>query len=594
MHGGFSCTDCHEGITDFPHEVAPTPPGEPQACAACHDTAQEEYELSVHAALRRSGDILVATCTDCHGTHDILPTDDAESRVHPIHLPRTCARCHASEEFLRRGGIARIRPFEEYALSVHGRLLLEESLDMAPSCATCHESHSVLAAGDPRSPVHPQNVPSTCGLCHGDVEQEYAESIHGQALAAGIRDAPTCTDCHSEHGIRRHEDPLSPVSIEAVSQTCAACHGAERLVRRYGLPGRKVSTYFDSFHGLADRYGDTTVAKCDSCHGAHNIKPSTDPESMVHSSHLAETCGACHPGAGETFPLGTIHGDETETFGALVVYWVRIIYIWLIAGTLAFMAAHNLIDFTGKMRRMYGKIPEEYLHLRFTLNERFQHWLLMASFIVLVVSGFALRLDWGIPFVAQEVNVWLRSISHRVAAVVFIAVCLYHIGYLLFARRGRGQWREMWPRLQDVRDALGNLRYQMHWSHEEPAYGRFAYQEKVEYFALLWGSVVMILTGLMLWFDNQTLHFGPKWVIDVAHTVHYYEAILATFAIILWHLYGVMVNPHVAPMSMVWLTGKATHEQMEEEHAREWEKIRGESAPPPEGTGARGDRGPSE
>jgi nitrate/TMAO reductase-like tetraheme cytochrome c subunit len=157
----------------------------------------------------------------------------------------------------------------------------------------------------PESPLHYTKLAVTCGGCHEQAAKDVEESIHGQALAAGRREAPTCTDCHFEHKIQSLTGPASARS----SDVCSTCHASERLNTKYKLPGDRVKTFFDSYHGLASRYGSTTAANCGSCHGYHKVLPSSDPASTIHRDNLAQTCGKCHPGATEYFVQSKIHVD---------------------------------------------------------------------------------------------------------------------------------------------------------------------------------------------------------------------------------------------------------------------------------------------
>jgi cytochrome b subunit of formate dehydrogenase len=131
----------------------------------------------------------------------------------------------------------------------------------------------------------------------------------------------------------------------------------------------------------------------------------------------------------------------------------------------------------------------------------------------------------------------------------------------------------MMPRLQDAKDVVGMLRYYAGLDSHKPRFGRFSYIEKAEYLALVWGSVVMAVTGFLLWFQDEALRHIPMWGLDVATIVHYYEAILATLAIFVWHLYYVIINPDFAPMSLTWIDGKLSRHHMEHEHALELEEI---------------------
>jgi len=206
-------------------------------------------------------------------------------------------------------------------------------------------------------------------------------------------------------------------------------------------------------------------------------------------------------------------------------------------------------------------------------SERFQHLLTLSTFFVLVVSGFALKFKWSIPFLSDEANVSLRGNGHRVAAVLMVATCIYHLCYVLLTERGRDQFVRMMPRWQDAMDVMTNLRYYAGLSDRKPKFGRYSYVEKAEYLALVWGSIVMIVTGFMLWFENETLQRIPMWGLDVATIIHFYEAILATLAIIVWHLYYVILNPDFAPMSLTWIDGKISRYHMEHEHPLELEEI---------------------
>jgi cytochrome b subunit of formate dehydrogenase len=202
-----------------------------------------------------------------------------------------------------------------------------------------------------------------------------------------------------------------------------------------------------------------------------------------------------------------------------------------------------------------------------------QHVLTLSTFFALVITGFALKYKWSIPFVQDSVNVWLRGTTHRVAAILMVATCFYHMYYAIFTERGRSHLVRMMPRFQDARDVVAMLRYYAGLDSHRPKFGRFSYVEKAEYLALVWGSIVMAVTGFLLWFKDEALRHIPMWGLDVATIVHYYEAILATLAIIVWHLYYVIVNPDFAPMSFTWLDGKLSRHQMEHEHALELQEI---------------------
>jgi formate dehydrogenase gamma subunit len=229
-----------------------------------------------------------------------------------------------------------------------------------------------------------------------------------------------------------------------------------------------------------------------------------------------------------------------------------------------------------------GRIVEEpvghALYLRMSLSERVQHAVLVLSFVTLVVSGFALKYPdaWWVVTLRQvgPLSFLIRSIAHRVAGVVMVVAGLFHCYYVFATPRGRQLLRDLMPRRQDLRDAIAAMRYNLGLSSTRPQLGRFSYIEKSEYWALVWGTVIMGATGAILWFDNTFIGLLTKLGWDVAQTVHYYEAWLATLAIIVWHLYFVVFNPDVYPMNLAWLTGSLTEEEMRDEHPAELKRLK--------------------
>jgi len=168
----------------------------------------------------------------------------------------------------------------------------------------------------------------------------------------------------------------------------------------------------------------------------------------------------------------------------------------------------------------------------------------------------------------------LRSLMHRIAGVMLIAVSLYHVYYIIFVPRGKQLFRDMLPVQKDINDLIGSFRYYLGLAPEKPKFGRFSYIEKAEYWALIWGTVVMGATGFILWFDNTFIGLLTKLGWDVARTIHYYEAWLATLAILVWHFYFVIFNPDSYPLNVAFWKGTLTEEEMEEEHPLELHEIK--------------------
>ncbi len=216
-----------------------------------------------------------------------------------------------------------------------------------------------------------------------------------------------------------------------------------------------------------------------------------------------------------------------------------------------------------------------------TLNERAQHINLMINFTILVITGFALKYPeafWASPITDVPSGMTIRGFLHRLSGVAILTLSGYHVLYILFTQRGRRILKDMIPGFKDVKDLWETLKNNLFINRpaKEIKMPRFNFREKSEYLALIWGMVVMSVTGFILWFEVEWLKYFPKWTFDVARAIHFYEAILATLAIIVWHFYSVIFNPDVYPMSWAWVTGDLTEHDMELEHGLELEKIKAE------------------
>jgi len=588
-----SCSGCHGG-----HGIAGVAAAEfrfaggreAAACGECHDEVAAHFEKSAHAGPLGGP---FPTCLSCHrtdvvdGASPALELKQAQSRL--------CLSCHVDSPDAagrtRLGG----RFVASWGASVHGRALDDGKVDAA-NCVDCHGSHEMARAMVADSRVNKLHIPGTCERCHETESREYLDGSHAAALQRGELESPVCTDCHGEHAILSATDPASPVAPRNLSQQlCGECHGSVKLSRKYGLASDRFATFADSYHGLAVRGGSVSVVNCASCHGAHGVLRSSDPASPVHKSNLVRTCGQCHPGANEQFSVGAVHvslapGDlragVSGRGGDRVVQIIATIYVWAIFAIVGGMFLHNALDFFKKVRRkVYGHVygladphvPHR-LHLRMTVNERLQHGVLALSFIVLVVTGFMLRFPeawWvaGLRSLSDSFFEW-RSLVHRIAGVVMVGAGVWHGIYVSMTARGRELVRALWPRWSDLADMWGMLRHNLGLTKDKPRFGRFSYMEKAEYWALMWGAVLMTLTGAMLWADEMTMGAIGKLGFDIARVVHYYEAILATLSIIVWHFYFVIFNPEVYPMNLSWLTGRLSEEEMAEEHPLELERIK--------------------
>lgn len=224
---------------------------------------------------------------------------------------------------------------------------------------------------------------------------------------------------------------------------------------------------------------------------------------------------------------------------------------------------------------------------RFTLAQRIEHIVLLVSFTALAVTGLPQKFagnafaEWAIAVLG---GIEFIRIVHRIAAVMLVLMSVYHVivlGYKVWVRRIE---MTMLPGLKDVTDALDVLRYNLGLSKEHPRMPRYNFGEKVEYWAMVWGTIIMAITGFMLWNPISTARFVPGQVIPAAKAAHGAEALLAVLAIIVWHFY----NVHVKSFNKSMFTGNMTRHQMEEEHGQELERrIAGKTRPAPDPAGVR-------
>jgi cytochrome b subunit of formate dehydrogenase len=243
------------------------------------------------------------------------------------------------------------------------------------------------------------------------------------------------------------------------------------------------------------------------------------------------------------------------------------------------MAVHNILIFIHDLRERRKEDKTKIKITRFTKNELIQHTVLLLSFIVLAITGFQLKFpdsfwskwltDWGM---IEPVRQW----THRISAIVMIGLSIWHVVYLIVTARGRDVLKSLFPRGRDLKEAIQNIKYYLHLSKKHPEFDNYNYMEKAEYWALIWGTLVMGLTGFILWFPTIVGDWAPLWVIKVSEIVHYYEAILATLAIIVWHWFFVMFRPREYPLNFTSVDGKMTIIHYKDEHRMRYKKVMAE------------------
>lgn len=220
----------------------------------------------------------------------------------------------------------------------------------------------------------------------------------------------------------------------------------------------------------------------------------------------------------------------------------------------------------GEQTRRQSARPAKYR--RFDTWQRIDHIVLLTSFTVLGITGIPQMFSvhpWATWAILAMGGIETVRIVHRVAATILMLGAIYHGGvmtYKVFVRRVR---LTMLPGWQDVKDAFQAFAYNLGLNKHEPRMGQYNFAEKAEYWAVIWGTVVMIITGFMLWNPITTTLFLPGEIIPAAKAAHGGEALLAVLSIITWHFYHV----HVKRFNKSMFTGYLSRGEMEEEHAAE-------------------------
>lgn len=577
IHSNLNCSDCHNYISnnldDHPDNINKSQRAD---CYLCHNDVAAIHRESIHGISLKEGIDEAAQCWDCHGSHMITKADDEKSQVNPKNISATCSVCHDNPNITEKYNIPIPNPGELYSMSVHGKNVAEGG--GAANCTSCHGIHDIQAVMHPKSKISPYNISKTCGECHSDIEEDYEQSIHWIRAKKGERFSPVCNDCHSEHEIKAvngdGEDAVKEKK-KLQQETCFECHESNILAKRYGKNMGQPSLYQDSYHGLAVMRGDDKAAMCIDCHGVHKILPSSFEESKVSNKNLVSTCQKCHPEATEIFSQSYSHRSTSEK-AAEVEGIVSNIYFWMIVFVIGGMVAHNLIIFFFEITRKRRKEKNVIILPRFTKNEVVQHLLLLTSFIVLVITGFALKFPnsfWASWLVSLGLSEPIRQIIHRTSGVVMLVLGFYHIGYLLFTSRGRDVLKELVPNFDDIKQVSQNLMYYLRLSKKHPHFNQYDYAEKAEYWALIWGTFVMGVTGFILWFPTIVGDWAPVWFIKVAEIIHYYEAILASLAILVWHWFFVLFHPKEYPMSFTWIDGKISLSHYRSHHENHFRRL---------------------
>jgi len=576
IHAALSCPSCHGG-----HDIEAKADFSAGKCAACHPGPYAAYQKSIHGQSQRAGHKEAARCHDCHGAHDIQKKNDPRSRIYPLSLPHTCARCHVNPELIAKYKIPAPSAYQHYMDNIHGRALTKSGLLVAAVCSNCHGSHEILPAKDPKSSISRGRVPETCGSCHAGVLAVFENSIHGQAWKNNIPNAPICTDCHTAHRIQRVE--LETWKLVAL-QECGTCHW-ERL-----------KTYRDTFHGHVTSLGYAVGARCSDCHGAHDIFPPSDSRSKIHSQNIVATCRSCHPKATLSFAQYYAHADYRNKEKYPLLYYTDRFMVFLLLFTFSIFGVHTFLWLPASLKdrlrwkKTYfqGLKKEEkkstVYYWRLNLFHRLMHILVILSFIGLVLTGMPLKFSYS--SLVQKIAPYLggfqtASFIHKVCALMtffYFGLHLVYIAYLRFHKKQKGLFwgpNSMVPQMVDFRNFYRHFLWFLG-KGPRPQFGRFTYWEKFDYWAVFWGVSMIGTSGLFLWFPTFFAQYFPGWIFNIAIIVHSDEALLAAGFIFSIHFFNTHLRPTKFPLDHVIITGRISEEDFLYEHPLEYQQLKKE------------------
>ncbi len=571
VHEYFKCIDCHKGAKTFeeaPHADKPLQ----IACVNCHEAIYEEYKnKDVHGKAHAKGDPMAPMCQGCHGGHDILPLSNPDSRMSRKNQPDTCGNCHGKEEINLKADIVKRNLISRYKSSVHWKAI--EEGNPGATCTDCHGHHDILSSDKPESKVSVVGILSTCMPCHPNEVKIFKEGAHAKALVHGNHDVPTCTTCHGDHDMASLRVRQGDALQWAATQICIWCHNNERMMARYGLDTTPAKSYLKDVHGLTQRGTFGASATCADCHDAHHSLPSSHPQSRMHISSRGAVCGNCHGEVSKTFAMSFSHKRILKRAGEKIEDIIRTLYIIIIFITVVGMVIHNGIIWFWAVRKKYNQQKEKGHLRRFSKFEIVSHFILFISFSMLAITGFALKFPeafWVKWLFALGLNEAIRAFLHRTAAIFLVFDIGVFMIYLLITKRGKRIFKEYLPKIKkDIKEFFDVMKYYVTAKGEKPKFGVFNYAEKFEFWALVWGVIIMAITGAILWFPKTLPQFIPSWIINVARVIHYYEALLATLAILIWHGFNTIFHPDEYPMATSWLTGYITEEEAEEKFKEE-------------------------
>jgi formate dehydrogenase gamma subunit len=574
---------------------------DPENCLSCHrylglsridDDLQTVhlYHVDPNYYDRALGPHARVRCTGCH------PRDQVEVIPHKPVSPVSCAEiCH----IVTPGNI-------EMAFSHdHVAEMLESSVHTSEVLDECNKLLEwPLAEGQSR-----------CLLCHEEPTFRHKD----EPWAATETPVSRCAVCHETRSLAEvrfsywhvHARSRQARTHENLTRLCGYCHSNDAIREAYEMTD-STATYLASFHGKAMQLGSEETAGCLDCHvkaveNVHVMHAAADPNSSAHPDQLPYTCrsAVCHPSAGAELSKAAIHLDLSTDRG--MAFFIAALFLLLIIMTFGPSVVLQMLEFLQivvgrhnpryhddyqKAKRLLANPRGRTMLKRFTPHQRIQHWILFITFTTLAITGFPIKFAdraWAAWLIDTLGGLPLTRIIHRWAGALLLAGFAYHMLYLLWhLRHSRQRTGKDWVRtlirarmmftLEDLRQMKRLLAYLLFLRRERPRADRFSLEEKFEYLGVFWGTILLGVTGVLMWANTWTTTYLPGEVMTAASLIHTFEAFLALLHVGIIHTIGVIWMPSVFPFSPAMVTGNTTPEELAETHAGLLDRVEEELA----------------
>jgi len=538
---------------------------------------------------------------DVHGPHAQLACTDCHARE-PLavvpHLATTPVDCTRTCHIIDLGGNARRFSHDNVAR------MLEQGVHRQQALADLKFTGGPLL----------DDGQSRCLYCHDEPLFRMPFQLKEAVNALEAKAFDRCAVCHTtqfpldvgyaaRHMLSRM-GPSRPTLEQA--QVCAVCHSDPLIRETHDLPN-SVASYLRSFHGRAALLGEETTADCLSCHvslgaNVHLMLGPDNPASAVHADNIANSCRSlvCHPGADLAIGSMSVHLDLSTSPGTLE-YLLAAAFIVLTvlsfgpSAVIVLLELAQLVvgrhhprarEFERLVERILGHPDGAKRLQRFTRSARLQHWVLAILFTLLALTGFPLKFaeeGWSRALVGFFGGTSTTRAIHHYAGVALLVGFGIHVldvlrALLRLSRRKEpdGKRVGLYGALvslpltvtpSDLLKARDLLAYLVGLRRERPHFGRFTATEKFEYFGVMWGTTLLGITGLMLWFEQLTSHLLGGWAFNAATIIHTYESFLALIHVGILHIYNVVLAPAVFPLSRATTSGVTPPTKLAEENS---------------------------